>query len=283
MSHLSISDAVILILAELGKYLLQDNAVQFTFHNCLFHTLYIEFQTLRQNTKQKPMKSFTQLFARQINKMFSPSWRRALPLLTTVVLASMSQPTFAQNDPIVIMQTTKGRIVIRVFRNMVPYTANNFLDLVSRGYYDGKSFHRVEGWVVQGGCPYGNGQGNYTDPDTGRERFIRLETNRNLNHNSAGVVAMARGQSPDSASCQFYILKKPMSQLNGKYAVFGGVVDGLNNIYRIAPGDRIISAQIAGGQQQRAANREASEPAATTPTEPAASGESKEATGASGF
>jgi peptidyl-prolyl cis-trans isomerase B (cyclophilin B) len=132
------------------------------------------------------------------------------------------------------MQTTKGRIVIRVFRNMVPYTANNFLDLVSRGYYDGKSFHRVEGWVVQGGCPYGNGQGNYTDPDTGRERFLRLEINRNLNHNSAGVVAMARGEgSLDSASCQFYILKKPMSQLNGKYAVFGGVVDGLNNIYRI--------------------------------------------------
>lgn len=163
---------------------------------------------------------------------------------------------------------------------MVPYTANNFLDLVSRGYYDGKSFHRVEGWVVQGGCPYGNGQGNYTDPDTGRERFLRLEINRNLNHNSAGVVAMARGGNPDSASCQFYILKKPMSQLNGKYAVFGGVVDGLNNIYRISPGDRIISAQIAGGQAQRAANQEPSERPATPTT---ASGENKEATGESGF
>ncbi len=175
---------------------------------------------------------------------------------------------------------------------MVPYTANNFLDLVSRGYYDGKSFHRVEGWVVQGGCPYGNGQGNYTDPDTGRERFIRLEINRNLNHNVPGVVAMARGQSPDSASCQFYILKKPMAQLNGKYAVFGGVVDGLNNIYRISPGDRIISAQIAGGQAQRASSQEQSEPEAATPTSttsptsptaPTASGQNKEATGVSGF
>ncbi len=219
------------------------------------------------------MKSFTQLFARQII-----SSCKALAVLA--IGATSLAPAYAQNDPIVIMQTTKGRIVIRVFRNMVPYTANNFLDLVSRGYYDGKSFHRVEGWVVQGGCPYGNGQGNYTDPDTGRERFLRLEINRNLNHNSAGVVAMARGQSPDSASCQFYILKKPMSQLNGKYAVFGGVVDGLNNIYRINPGDRIISAQIAGGQAQRAANQEPSERPAT-PT--AASGENKEATGESGF
>jgi len=213
------------------------------------------------------MKSFTQLFARQI--------------IALTLFAATIAPAWAQNDPIVILQTTKGRIVIRVFRNMVPYTANNFLDLVSRGYYDGKSFHRVEGWVVQGGCPYGNGQGNYTDPDTGRERFIRLEINRNLNHNSAGVVAMARGQGLDSASCQFYILKKPMSQLNGKYAVFGGVVDGLNNIYRIAPGDRIISAQIAGGQAQRSANQDQGEAATATP--PAASGESKEATGASGF
>jgi cyclophilin family peptidyl-prolyl cis-trans isomerase len=213
------------------------------------------------------MKSFTQLFACQITAL--------------TLFAATIAPACAQNDPIVILQTTKGRIVIRVFRNMVPYTANNFLDLVSRGYYDGKSFHRVEGWVVQGGCPYGNGQGNYTDPDTGRERFIRLEINRNLNHNSAGVVAMARGQGLDSASCQFYILKKPMSQLNGKYAVFGGVVDGLNNIYRIAPGDRIISAQIAGGQAQRSANQDQGEAATPTPT--AASGESKEATGASGF
>lgn len=219
------------------------------------------------------MKSFTQLFARQII-----SSCKALAVLA--IGAASLAPAYAQNDPIVIMQTTKGRIVIRVFRNMVPYTANNFLDLVSRGYYDGKSFHRVEGWVVQGGCPYGNGQGNYTDPDTGRERFLRLEINRNLNHNSAGVVAMARGGNPDSASCQFYILKKPMSQLNGKYAVFGGVVDGLNNIYRISPGDRIISAQIAGGQAQRAANQEPSERPATPTT---ASGENKEATGESGF
>ena len=230
------------------------------------------------------MKSFTQLLARQIKapSMLLPSYRRlSLTFIAALAIATISQvQAFAQNDPIVILQTTKGRIVIRVFRNMVPYTANNFLDLVSRGYYDGKSFHRVESWVVQGGCPYGNGQGNYTDPDTGRERFLRLEINRNLNHNSAGVVAMARGQSLDSASCQFYILKKPMSQLNGKYAVFGGVVDGLNNIYRIAPGDRIISAQIAGGQTQRAANQEPIE-RPVTPT--AASGESKEATGESGF
>lgn len=222
-------------------------------------------------------------------KQTTPSYPRRLAIKATQLLSALAvtiaitttsagQAT-AQGDPVVVLETDKGRIAIRVFRNMVPTTAGNFLDLVSRGYYDGKIFHRVEGWVIQGGCPYGNGQGNFTDPDTGRERFVPLEINRNLNHNQAGVVAMARSNDPNSGSCQFYILKKPMAQLNGKYAVFGGVVGGIDTIYRINPGDRILSARIANAQPRQQQQRE-SEPAATSE---AASGTNKAATGESGF
>jgi len=211
----------------------------------------------------------------QLKKLF-------VVLLTTIVSSTTTLcPVWADGDPIVVMQTTKGRIVIRVFRNMVPNTANNFLDLVSRGYYNGKLFHRVEGWVVQGGCPFGNGTGDYTEPDTGQKRYIRLEINRNLNHNAPGVVAMARGQSRDSASCQFYILKKSMPQLNGQYAVFGGVVDGLANIYRIGPGDRIISAQIANMQRRQPAASSESDQSSSSSGSGSASGSSGSGTGAS--
>lgn len=174
---------------------------------------------------------------------------RVLALLTFALCWLASCPAEAR-DPVVLLSTTKGPIAIRVFAGMVPRTADNFLDLVSRGFYDNKTFHRVEGWLIQGGCPWGNGRGNYVDPETGETRFIPLEINRNLGHGQAGMVAMARSQNPNSASCQFYILKKGMPQLNGQYAVFGMVVGGMETVYRIGIGDRILSAHIDEGQEQ---------------------------------
>ena len=170
-------------------------------------------------------------------------------LLATVTLAASlfcgSSSALAQgSDQFVLLQTTKGPITIRVFYSMVPYTSGNFLDLVEQGFYNGLSFHRVENWVVQGGDPNGNGSGHYTDPATGQPKFLRLEINRNLGHNQAGMVAMARSADPNSASCQFYILKSPMPQLNGKYAVFGRVTNGMQAVYNMRPGDRITSATI---------------------------------------
>lgn len=148
------------------------------------------------------------------------------------------------NDPVVELQTTKGKIYIRVFRGLVPRTSMNFLDLVSRGFYNGTVFHRIESWCVQGGSPNGNPHANFIDPQTGRARFIPLEINRSLAHSSAGVVAMARTSNPNSASCQFYILKKPMRQLDGQYAIFGRVLQGINAVQSMRRGDRIISARI---------------------------------------
>jgi peptidyl-prolyl cis-trans isomerase B (cyclophilin B) len=150
-------------------------------------------------------------------------------------------------DQTVILETTRGRIVMRVFNSLVPYTAGHFLKLVDSGFYDNLSFHRVENWVVQGGDPNGNGSGNYIDPNTGQPQFLRLECHPRLGHNQAGMVAMARSKNPNSASCQFYILKRPMPQLNGQYAVFGRVISGASAVMSMRPGDRIISASIYSG------------------------------------
>jgi peptidyl-prolyl cis-trans isomerase B (cyclophilin B) len=149
-------------------------------------------------------------------------------------------------DPRVNLETNKGPVTIEVFQTAAPITAGNFLDLVGRGFYNGLSFHRYEpGFVVQGGDPDGNGTGGFVDPATGRQRTIQLEVSPELKHGEAGGVAMARSQNPNSASSQFYITLGPAAFLDGNYAVFGRVVDGMDAVKQLRAGDRIISAQIA--------------------------------------
>lgn len=146
-------------------------------------------------------------------------------------------------DAIVMLDTSKGPIKIQVFSSEAPGTAENFLDLVKRGFYNGLKFHRYEpGFVIQGGDPKGNGTGGFVDPSTGTERRIKLEVKPNLRHDAAGVVAMARSDNPDSASCQFYITLAPASFLDMKYAVFGKVIDGLPNVLQLRQGDTIVKA-----------------------------------------
>ncbi len=180
----------------------------------------------------------------------------ALPIkllaLTLACFCALSggRPVLAQQgqDQYVVIKTTRGPIMVRVYFSIVPYTAGNFLDLVSRGFYDGLTFHRVEPQLIQGGDPNGNGTGDFIDPETGRRRNIKLQIDRRLSHNQAGMVAMARTSDPNSASCQFYILKRAMPQFDGQYAVFGKVVRGLGSVDAIGRGDRIISARIVDPQ-----------------------------------
>lgn len=197
---------------------------------------------------------------------------------------SAGGPVQAQQgqDQYVVMNTTRGQIVIRVYFSIVPYTAGNFLDLVSRGFYDGLTFHRIEPQLIQGGDPNGNGTGDFIDPESGRPRNIKLQIDRRLSHNQPGMVAMARTSNPNSASCQFYILKRAMPQFNGQYAVFGKVVRGLGSVNAMGRGDRIISAQIvdpqgagsSGGDSSNAAVPGVAEPRQRAPEGP---------TGDSGF
>ncbi len=144
-----------------------------------------------------------------------------------------------------VLNTTKGTIKIELYEDLTPITAKNFIDLVERGFYDGLTFHRYEpGFVIQGGDPVGNGTGDFQDPTTGRKRTIPLEVTPMLKHDSAGVVAMARSNDPNSASCQFYITLATASFLDQKYAVFGQVTEGLEAALQLRKGDTITSASL---------------------------------------
>jgi peptidyl-prolyl cis-trans isomerase B (cyclophilin B) len=167
----------------------------------------------------------------------------ANPFKHTLLAAKKSEAA----EPIVTMETSKGTIKFRVYKDDAPITSANFLDLVQKGFYNGLTFHRYEpGFCIQGGDPNGNGTGGYIDPKTHNERTIKLETNPNnpkLSHDSAGVVAMARSQSLDSASSQFYFTLGPAKFLDtsgGGYAVFGRVTEGLEVVKALRKGDKII-------------------------------------------
>jgi cyclophilin family peptidyl-prolyl cis-trans isomerase len=146
-------------------------------------------------------------------------------------------------DPTAVIQTSKGTITIRLFKQFAPKTVSAFEEMARSGFYDGLTFHRVEpGFVIQGGCPAGNGTGNYVPPGSQTPRFLPLEVSPYVRHNAPGVVAMARQpQNKDSASCQFYITLAAKPQLDMQYTVFGGVISGMDVVNRIAIGDRIVS------------------------------------------
>ena len=140
-----------------------------------------------------------------------------------------------------VMDTSKGRITIELYEDKAPITAGNFIDLISRGFYNGLGFHRYEpGFVIQGGDPLGNGTGGFVD-ESGRERTIKLEVIPELKHGPAGAVAMARSQNPNSASSQFYITLGPAAFLDNSYAVFGRVTDGMQAVRELRVGDKIRS------------------------------------------
>jgi len=175
------------------------------------------------------------------------------------------------------LTTTRGVVKLELDGDAAPVTAGNFVDLVKRGAYDGTVFHRVirepVPFVVQGGDPTSSdpntsksqyGTGSFVDPDSGQARFIPLElsyqnedqprysrqsTNPSdlqqltLSH-ERGALAMARSQSPDSASAQFYIALKPLPELDGRYAVFGRVTDGLEVVDAIEQDDKLIKAKL---------------------------------------
>lgn len=136
----------------------------------------------------------------------------------------------------VVIKTPKGNMTMELYPEKMPITVANFLKLVDEKFYDGLSFHRVEHWVVQGGDPNGDGTG-------GPGWQIKLETHPDLK-NVAGAVAMARSSDPDSAGSQFYILKKDSSWLDGDYAVFGKVTEGMDLVKSLIRGDRMKTIEV---------------------------------------
>ena len=136
------------------------------------------------------------------------------------------------------IQTEKGTIKFTLHEDKAPVTTANFVSLAQKSFYDGLNFHRVEpGFVIQGGCPLGTGTGS-------SDQRIKLEIHKDLRHDRAGTVAMARSSDPNSASCQFYITLAPTAFLDDNYAVFGHVTEGQDVVSSIRKGDKITSVTV---------------------------------------
>lgn len=137
-----------------------------------------------------------------------------------------------QNNPIVTFETTAGVIKAELYPDIAPNTVNNFISLVSKGFYDGLIFHRViKGFMIQGGDPDGNGTGGPGYSVKGE--FAQNGFENNLKH-TAGVLSMARSAMPDSAGSQFFIMHKDAPHLDGSYAAFGMVTEGMETVNAIA-------------------------------------------------
>ncbi|GAA6616754.1 peptidylprolyl isomerase [Scytonema sp. NUACC26] len=184
----------------------------------------------------------------------------------------------------VVMIVKGSPITIEVDGTNAPITAGNFVDLVQRGAYNGLMFHRVEKdpspFVVQGGDPQSKdpkvpvtdlGTGSFIDPKTNKIRYIPLEikplgsekpiyskplkdadaevSSQPVLKHTRGAVAMARSQMPDSASSQFYFALSDLPPLDGNYAVFGYVKEGMDVVDKIQQGDRIDSAKVTQGAE----------------------------------
>ena len=125
-----------------------------------------------------------------------------------------------------------GEMTLELFPNVAPITVKNFLDLTNSSFYDGLIFHRViKGFMIQGGDPQGNGMGGSKNNIKGE--FKQNGVDNPLEH-SRGVISMARAYNPNSASSQFFIMHKDASYLDGAYAAFGAVVEGIEVVDKIA-------------------------------------------------
>ena len=137
----------------------------------------------------------------------------------------------AQN-PIVTMNTNMGTIKVELYPDIAPNTVKNFISLVNKGFYDGLIFHRViRGFMIQGGCPEGIGTGGPGYSIKGEFAMNGFENN--LKH-TAGVISMARSQMPDSAGSQFFLMHEDSPHLDGQYAAFGKVTEGMDVVDAIA-------------------------------------------------
>ena len=135
-------------------------------------------------------------------------------------------------NPIVTFETTAGTITAELYPEIAPNTVNNFISLINKGFYDGLIFHRViKGFMIQGGDPDGVGTGGPGYSIKGEFAINGVEND--LKH-TAGVLSMARAMMPDSAGSQFFIMHKDAPHLDGQYAAFGKVTDGMDTVNSIA-------------------------------------------------
>jgi cyclophilin family peptidyl-prolyl cis-trans isomerase len=148
----------------------------------------------------------------------------------------------AEQDKL-ILETTKGRVVIELRPDLAPKHVERITTLANRGFYDGVAFHRViDGFMAQTGCPHGTGTGGSDLPD--------LQAEFNAEPHVRGVCSMARTNNPHSANSQFFICFDDARFLDKQYTVWGKVIEGMENVDKIKRGepvrdpDRITSARV---------------------------------------
>ncbi len=153
----------------------------------------------------------------------------------------------AQNPIVTIEMEGGGKMVAELYPDVAPNTVNNFISLVKKGFYDGLIFHRcIPGFMIQGGDPQGSGVGGpgYEIPGEFSSNGFRND----LKHEK-GVLSMARTSDPDSAGSQFFIMVAPAPHLDGEYAAFGKVVEGIETA------DAIVSVPTGWGDKPKTPQR----------------------------
>ena len=154
---------------------------------------------------------------------------------------------FILANPIVTITMENGDVIkAELYPDIAPNTVNNFISLVKKGFYNGLNFHRIiNGFMIQGGCPEGTGMGGPNYSIIGA--FSQNGFKNDLKH-TEGVLSMARSMRPDSAGSQFFIMHKAAPHLDGAYAAFGKVIEGMDVVNKIATtrttyGDRPVKEQ----------------------------------------
>ncbi|MCI6422837.1 MAG: peptidylprolyl isomerase [Blautia sp.] len=137
------------------------------------------------------------------------------------------------SNPIVTITMANGDIMkAELYPDVAPNTVNNFISLVKKGFYDGLVFHRViRGFMIQGGCPQGTGMGGPGYSIKGEFSYNGFAND--LKH-TPGVLSMARAMNPNSAGSQFFIMHETSPHLDGQYAAFGKVTEGMDVVNKIA-------------------------------------------------
>ena len=143
-------------------------------------------------------------------------------------------------NPIVTIEMNNGKVMkAELYPVIAPNTVNNFISLVQSGFYDGLTFHRViYGFMIQGGCPDGTGMGG---PGYHIKGEFMMNGFRNDLRHKEGVLSMARSMMPNSAGSQFFIMHKAAPHLDGQYAAFGKIIEGMEVVDEIAGCDTDFS------------------------------------------
>lgn len=135
-------------------------------------------------------------------------------------------------NPVVTIKMKNGGVIkVELYPELAPNTVENFISLVKKGYYNNLTFHRIiPGFMIQGGCPQGTGMGG---PGYGIKGEFRSNGFKNDLKHTEGVISMARANHPNSAGSQFFIMVDDAPHLNGAYAAFGKVIEGIEEVHRI--------------------------------------------------